>query len=416
MFLIPLFYSICSSHHLYLSLLKTDPTRLRTLTQNTTLSHSKTYPKTPHKTQRSPLSPLQRFVKDARVNILEPVLGLGLSPNPGSGVSTPGGAATSEVAEVDIDGEGGTAHGNKDLRGGKKKKGGLTVVLPPLSQVQLRNRNANRVFLPTPTTASSSATSTSTPTFNLSRPRTRRLTTAERHSRASTIDFQTPATPTLSFPSSTHTPTPPPYPLPHKTSEAHQNTAQSTRTRRPSSKFSKGDFVDCTAPKRRIRSSTIIKDGEGVKMEPCTPASSSTVAVAAQSIKLGKRARRASSPPIFQPPHPPHNSRSNNSTTKTKTKPKPETYRQAWSVSEQHLLEQLLDEIPDGEKNRWVADFSEPIHRTKLPLLAGGRRYLKPCKENAHPDKSPVVFKSILRSLSGLVLALRLKTWEEMMN
>ncbi|RDB17382.1 hypothetical protein Hypma_001852 [Hypsizygus marmoreus] len=34
-------------------------------------------------------------------------------------------------------------------------------------------------------------------------------------------------------------------------------------------------------------------------------------------------------------------------------KPKPETYKQAWSVSEQHLLEQLLDQIPDGEKNRW---------------------------------------------------------------
>ncbi|KAK0499013.1 hypothetical protein EDD18DRAFT_1154921 [Armillaria luteobubalina] len=34
-------------------------------------------------------------------------------------------------------------------------------------------------------------------------------------------------------------------------------------------------------------------------------------------------------------------------------KPKPETYNQAWSVSEQHLLERLLDEIPEGEKNRW---------------------------------------------------------------
>ncbi|KAJ2916223.1 hypothetical protein MD484_g4215, partial [Candolleomyces efflorescens] len=35
-----------------------------------------------------------------------------------------------------------------------------------------------------------------------------------------------------------------------------------------------------------------------------------------------------------------------------KEKPKPETYKQAWSVSEQHLLEQLLEEIPDGEKFR----------------------------------------------------------------
>lgn len=33
-------------------------------------------------------------------------------------------------------------------------------------------------------------------------------------------------------------------------------------------------------------------------------------------------------------------------------KPKPETYKQAWSVSEQHLLEQLLEQIPEGEKYR----------------------------------------------------------------
>lgn len=44
------------------------------------------------------------------------------------------------------------------------------------------------------------------------------------------------------------------------------------------------------------------------------------------------------------------------STSKPKgsTKPKPETYKQAWSVSEQHLLEQLLEQIPEGEKNRSV--------------------------------------------------------------
>ena len=36
-------------------------------------------------------------------------------------------------------------------------------------------------------------------------------------------------------------------------------------------------------------------------------------------------------------------------------KPKSETYKQAWSVSEQHLLEQLLEQIPVGAKNRWVS-------------------------------------------------------------
>ncbi|KAG2006820.1 hypothetical protein CC2G_014563 [Coprinopsis cinerea AmutBmut pab1-1] len=45
-------------------------------------------------------------------------------------------------------------------------------------------------------------------------------------------------------------------------------------------------------------------------------------------------------------------------------KPKPETYKQAWSVEEQHLLERLLEEIPDGEKFRWQ----------KISRAMGGRR------------------------------------------
>jgi hypothetical protein len=40
-----------------------------------------------------------------------------------------------------------------------------------------------------------------------------------------------------------------------------------------------------------------------------------------------------------------------------KEKEKSETYKQAWSVSEQHLLERLLTEIPDGEKNRYAISF-----------------------------------------------------------
>lgn len=47
-----------------------------------------------------------------------------------------------------------------------------------------------------------------------------------------------------------------------------------------------------------------------------------------------------------------------------KEKPRSETYKQAWSVSEQHLLERLLAEIPDGEKNRW----------SKISKAMGGRR------------------------------------------
>jgi hypothetical protein len=56
-----------------------------------------------------------------------------------------------------------------------------------------------------------------------------------------------------------------------------------------------------------------------------------------------------------------------------KGKPKPETYKQAWSVEEQHLLERLLEEIPDGEKNRYVGIFHCPDNLT----YANAYRWLK---------------------------------------
>ena len=40
-------------------------------------------------------------------------------------------------------------------------------------------------------------------------------------------------------------------------------------------------------------------------------------------------------------------------TAAKKQKPKSETYKWAWSFSEQHFLERLLSENPDGEKNRY---------------------------------------------------------------
>lgn len=58
-----------------------------------------------------------------------------------------------------------------------------------------------------------------------------------------------------------------------------------------------------------------------------------------------------------------------------------ETYKQAWSVSEQHLLERLLEEIPDGTKNRCVnKHVTEPcltlVSRrwARISQAMGGRR------------------------------------------
>ncbi|KAI0061074.1 hypothetical protein BV25DRAFT_1917052 [Artomyces pyxidatus] len=53
-------------------------------------------------------------------------------------------------------------------------------------------------------------------------------------------------------------------------------------------------------------------------------------------------------------------------------KPRPETYKQAWSVSEQHLLERLLGEIPDGEKNRW-AKISKAMNGRRTPRQVASR-------------------------------------------
>ncbi|KAF8893087.1 hypothetical protein BD779DRAFT_1508803 [Infundibulicybe gibba] len=58
--------------------------------------------------------------------------------------------------------------------------------------------------------------------------------------------------------------------------------------------------------------------------------------------------------------------------TTSASKPKPETYKQAWSVSEQHLLERLLEQIPDGEKNRWQK-ISRAMNGRRTPRQVASR-------------------------------------------
>ena len=68
-----------------------------------------------------------------------------------------------------------------------------------------------------------------------------------------------------------------------------------------------------------------------------------------------------------------------NGKEKTKTKgkekqpkPQPDTYKQAWSVSEQHLLEQLLEQIPEGERFRWQK-ISRAMNGTRTPRQVASR-------------------------------------------
>ncbi|KAG5637663.1 hypothetical protein H0H81_003684 [Sphagnurus paluster] len=73
---------------------------------------------------------------------------------------------------------------------------------------------------------------------------------------------------------------------------------------------------------------------------------------------------RVSSPPAETPP--------TVKKSRGADKPKPETYKQAWSVSEQHLLEQLLEQIPEGEKNRWQK-ISRAMNGKRTPRQVASR-------------------------------------------
>jgi len=72
-----------------------------------------------------------------------------------------------------------------------------------------------------------------------------------------------------------------------------------------------------------------------------------------------ERSRKASEPvtqtkPSEEAKHKPPIKDINLSKSKRTRGPKSDTYKVAWSVDEQHLLEQLMEEIPDGVKNRWA--------------------------------------------------------------
>ena len=117
--------------------------------------------------------------------------------------------------------------------------------------------------------------------------------------------------------------------------------------------------VTDTKPEVRIRRPTIKKaqarqlNGTGHSKERTTAQTSrrSSKKSSSMSVALGPP---PDSQPSFEdmtvPENPPMDPKSKQ---KSKgPKPKPETYKQSWSVSEQNLLEQLLEEIPDGEKFR----------------------------------------------------------------
>lgn len=95
---------------------------------------------------------------------------------------------------------------------------------------------------------------------------------------------------------------------------------------------------------------------------------------------LGKRCRDVAdiSDAIRKPKTEPLSTSEVNTDT---NKNRSDTYKQAWSISEQHLLERLLEEIPDGERNRCVCPCTVSYQSThdhgrwaKISQAMGGRR------------------------------------------
>ncbi|KAH8827122.1 hypothetical protein DL96DRAFT_1605609 [Flagelloscypha sp. PMI_526] len=116
-----------------------------------------------------------------------------------------------------------------------------------------------------------------------------------------------------------------------------------TRTRRPSMRF---------------------KHSRNTEKEDLTPQFLWLIPPPSTSAPLARIWSKRKEPPstATQPLHltPPFNSKDQSPTVssspsrlRNKSGPKSETYKQAWSESEQNLLERLLDEIPPSEKNRW---------------------------------------------------------------
>ncbi|TFK68165.1 hypothetical protein BDN72DRAFT_871067 [Pluteus cervinus] len=94
----------------------------------------------------------------------------------------------------------------------------------------------------------------------------------------------------------------------------------------------------------------------------------------AEASQVVSRSRRKASEPILPPRAPTPISEDIPAVPKPKDggKPKPETYKQAWSVSEQNLLEHLLEQIPDGEKNRWLK-ISRAMNGRRTPRQVASR-------------------------------------------
>ncbi|KAF9233825.1 hypothetical protein BU15DRAFT_53389 [Melanogaster broomeanus] len=311
-----------------------DATPLRTLAIRTRIDH--TQRSVPSTTQRSPLSVLQKFVKDARKTILDPVF----ESISGSADTINEGEEQTHVVQESMTATRKRERARAKIRELKKRKIRSDLVVG----CNLGEEGSSAVFVRHDIDDESAEVDVSMETtqYSISAPLD---SPADQVSDAMDVDSSTAET-LVEAPHDTKRQTSARTRLLPARQSAFppvDSLSRSSRSRKPSLKLQSQSLTVKAEPHREP--STV----------PLTPASSQS---------LGKRSRdtqeirSTSRNPKTEPLSTPTDGNAE------ADKSRPDTYKQAWSISEQHLLEQLLEEIPDGERNRWA----------KISQAMGGRR------------------------------------------
>lgn len=332
-----------------------DPTPLRTFAVRKRLAHTEW--SVPHTTQHSPLSSLQQFVKDARRIIIDPVLG---SFDPDNAIYlTSNSNLTTSAFHASLDQP--TLSEDETIEEEKESKS------PPVQESFTATRRRERAHakiqklkerkITSHTTAENGEAGDAVFVRNDVDDESGEVDISEsslwpsgNDSTSMDVDDST----NMTVPSTPSTIAPPELAQPSASWSKRRTSTINQRLITKSNSLNRSS---------RSRKPYVKLQPQSLDSNLEANAESMSITIPPFSI-LGKRSRNSvdvkninhkfkaePSPPAPEP--------------KADTdKPRPETYKQAWSVSEQHLLERLLEEIPDGERNRWA----------KISQAMGGRR------------------------------------------
>ncbi|OAX37896.1 hypothetical protein K503DRAFT_866549 [Rhizopogon vinicolor AM-OR11-026] len=341
-----------------------DPTPLRTFAVQTRLTHTER--SVPHTIQHSPLSTLQQFVKDARRTIIDPVLenldpdntfylmsNSNITASPfHTGLDQP---ALSENEDADEDKEMKSPPVQESFAAARRRERAHAKI-QKLKERKIRSEalteaeeSADAVFVRHDVDDESGEVDISE--SSLWPPSAKDSASMDVDDSA---DTTVPSTPSTLEPSELAQPL-----------ASWSGRCASTISRRQS-------FI--TQSESLIRSSRTRKPSLKLQNQSFDISMEDSGVLTPTSIPLSTLGKRSRDPPIVM-----DSSRKIKPEAPSIPEPKAdadkarsETYKQAWSVSEQHLLERLLEEIPDGERNRW-AKISQAMGGSRTPRQVASR-------------------------------------------